>query len=67
MPTENRLLSQARETLERILSAVPGVTRLEWDLDQHSDQKELSSLAHLTVGVNTNNRLDTLVFELKYQ
>jgi hypothetical protein len=67
MSTENKFLPQARKTLERILSAVPGVTRLEWDLDQHSDQKELSSLADLTVGVNTNNRMDTLVVELKDQ
>jgi hypothetical protein len=63
--TENDFLSRARETLERILRAVPGVTELRWDLDQNSDQKGLAELADLTVGVQTNSRLDTLVVELR--
>ena len=67
LQTENELLSRARETLERILRAVPGATELRWDLDQDSDQKDLASLADMTVGVQTNDRLDTLVVELKDQ
>jgi hypothetical protein len=63
LQTENELLSRARETLERILRAAPGVTELRWDLDQ----KDLAALADLTVGVQTNDRLDTLVVELKDQ
>lgn len=65
--TENAFPSRARATLDRILREVPGVTKLEWDLDQRSDQKELASLADLTVGVSTNHRLDTLVVEFKEQ
>ena len=65
--TENDLRSQAREMLERILRAVPGETELKWNLDQNSDQKDLATLADLTVGVQTRNRLDTLVVELRDQ
>jgi hypothetical protein len=65
--TEKTLIAKARETLENILSQVPGVKELEWDLDKNSDQKDLVAEADLTVGVNANNRRDTLVVELKGQ
>jgi hypothetical protein len=65
--TENNPIPKAREILERILRDMPGVTELEWDLDQRSDQKELASLADMTVGVKTENRLDTMVVEFKSQ
>jgi Transcriptional regulator, AbiEi antitoxin, Type IV TA system len=65
--TENSLIPKARETLDRILRQVPGVKELEWDLDQRSDQKELASLADMTVGVKTEHRLDTIVVEFGSQ
>src|SRR5665213_923141 len=67
MQNENNILPRARETLERILRAVPGIGELEWDLDQGDNQKQLAQRADLTVGVKTNHRLDTLVVEIKDQ
>jgi hypothetical protein len=66
---ENKLLAQARETLERILREVPGVTKFEWDIDERSDQKELASQADLVVAVNNakDHRQDTIVVEVKNQ
>lgn len=66
-PIENSLLSRARDALELVLSDVPELTGIEWDLDKNSDQKDLASMADMTVGVNTPHRRDILVIEFKNQ
>jgi hypothetical protein len=65
MQIEKGRLPQARAKLGGILGEIPGITRLDWDLDQRSDQKGLSKWADFTVGVNTANRSDTIVVEFK--
>lgn len=67
LQAENNLIPKARETLDRILSQVPGVKELEWDLDLHSAQKDLALRADLAVSVTANDRRDTLVVEIKDQ
>jgi hypothetical protein len=63
---EKHELKIARQAIEGILTAIPGV-KLDWDMYARSDQPHLTELADFTVTVDGGGRRDTLVVEFKSQ
>lgn len=63
---ETGQLKPAKEAIESILTAIPGV-KLDWDMYARSDQPHLTKLADFTVTLDGGGRRDTLVIEYRSQ